>query len=76
MFNFDTLEYNINLVGKTVLITGTAGFIDSSLSIKVQHTKIVDVDNRNDYNDVLNNQSKVYLQFRKIISSDFSHSTI
>lgn len=50
------LEYNVSLVGKTVLVTGVAGFIGSNLSVKllkeVKDIKVIGIDNMNDYYDV------------------------
>ena len=50
------LVQNVNLNGKTVLITGAAGFIGSNLVTELMKTvdeiKIVGIDNMNDYYDV------------------------
>ena len=50
------LDYNIDLSGKTILVTGAAGFIGSSLCARllssVNGVKIVGIDNMNDYYDV------------------------
>ncbi len=50
------LTQNVNLVGKTVLVTGAAGFIGSNLVAELMKTvdriKIVGIDNMNDYYDV------------------------
>ncbi len=50
------LTPNVDLNGKTVLITGAAGFIGSNLVIELMKTvdniKIVGIDNMNDYYDV------------------------
>lgn len=47
---------NINLIGKTILVTGAAGFIGANLVIKLFQTfsniKIIGIDNLNDYYDV------------------------
>lgn len=49
-------EYNVNLKGKTVFITGAAGFIGQSLTIRLLNDypeiKVVGIDNMNDYYDV------------------------
>lgn len=50
------LAQNVNLNGKTVLVTGAAGFIGSNLIMELLRTtdniKIVGIDNMNDYYDV------------------------
>ena len=50
------LTQNVNLNGKTVLVTGAAGFIGSNLVMELMKTvdniKIVGIDNMNDYYDV------------------------
>ncbi len=50
------LTQNVNLNGKTVLITGAAGFIGSNLVMELLRTtdniKIIGLDNMNDYYDV------------------------
>ncbi len=50
------LEKNVNLCGKTILITGAAGFIGANLARallqEVENVKIVGIDNMNDYYDV------------------------
>ena len=50
------LSQNVNLNGKTVLVTGAAGFIGSNLDTELMKTvdsiKIVGIDNMNDYYDV------------------------
>ena len=50
------LPKNVELTGKTVLVTGTAGFIGSNLSKRllqdVQDIKVIGIDNMNDYYDV------------------------
>ena len=51
------LKTNVCLVGKTVLITGVAGFIGSNLAKRLQSevadVKVVGIDNLNDYYDVI-----------------------
>lgn len=48
--------YNVNLSGKTVFVTGAAGFIGANLSIRLlkdyPDIKVVGIDNMNDYYDV------------------------
>ncbi len=50
------LTQNVNLNGKTVLVTGAAGFIGSNLVMELLRTtdniKIIGLDNMNDYYDV------------------------
>lgn len=50
------LPKNVELTGKTVLVTGAAGFIGSNLSKRllqdVQDIKVIGIDNMNDYYDV------------------------
>lgn len=50
------LKYNITLSGKTVFITGVAGFIGSNLAKRllreVTNIKVVGIDSMNDYYDV------------------------
>ena len=49
-------EYNVKLSGKTVLVTGAAGFIGANLSMRLLRDypdiKVVGIDNMNDYYDV------------------------
>jgi len=50
------LAQNVNLSGKTVLVTGAAGFIGSNLVIELMKTvkniTVIGIDNMNDYYDV------------------------
>ena len=50
------LEYNINLEGKTVLVTGAAGFIGANLVKRlfqdVNNIRVVGIDSITDYYDV------------------------
>lgn len=50
------LEYNVDLKGKTILVTGAAGFIGSYLCEKLlkcdESIHVVGIDNMNDYYDV------------------------
>jgi len=50
------VEYNVNLEGKTVLVTGVAGFIGSNLVKRlfqdVQNIKVLGIDSITDYYDV------------------------
>ena len=50
------VQYNIDLTGKTILVTGAAGFIGSNLVKRlfndVENIKIIGIDSITDYYDV------------------------
>lgn len=50
------VNFNVDLKGKIILVTGAAGFIGSNLVKRlykdVQDIKIIGIDNMNDYYDV------------------------
>lgn len=57
------VEYNIDLEGKTVLVTGAAGFIGSSLVMRlfrdVNNIKVIGIDSMTDYYDVSLKQERL-----------------
>ena len=56
IINNKMVQYNVDLAGKTILVTGAAGFIGSNLTFRllkeVKDVKVVGIDNMNDYYDV------------------------
>ncbi|MBR2253760.1 MAG: NAD-dependent epimerase/dehydratase family protein, partial [Prevotella sp.] len=70
------LQYNVNLEGKCILVTGAAGFIGSNLVKRiftdVKDVKVIGVDNMNDYYDV--NIKKERLEQIKVQVKSLSHA--
>lgn len=64
-------DYNVNLTGKTVLVTGAAGFIGANLVMELFRTSspvsIVGLDNMNDYYDVSLKEHRLQ-EVRKVAS--------
>ena len=56
IINNKMVQYNVDLAGTTILVTGAAGFIGSNLTFRllkeVKDVKVVGIDNMNDYYDV------------------------
>ena len=56
-------EYNVNLNGKTVLVTGAAGFIGANLVKRLyaqfQDIRVIGLDNVNDYYDVRLKEARI-----------------
>ena len=72
------LDKNITLTGKTVLITGVAGFIGANLAIELLNTAenihIVGIDNMNDYYDVTLKEFRLQkiTELEKTVSGSFT----
>lgn len=68
-------EYNVHLNGKTVLVTGAAGFIGQALTMRLlgdyDDIKVVGIDNMNDYYDVRIKQWRLE-QIEKIANGRFT----
>jgi len=67
------VQYNVTLEGKTIFVTGAAGFIGSNLVKRlfndVKDVKVIGIDNMNDYYDV--NIKKERLQQINDLNRDF-----
>ena len=80
------LKYNIDLNGKTILVTGAAGFIGSNLCKRLlneTNATVVGIDNVNDYYDVnikeyrldeLNGYDHFIFYKEDISNKEFMHS--
>lgn len=58
------INYNIDLKGKTILVTGAAGFIGANmiekLYMEVQDIKVIGIDNMNDYYDPALKEARLF----------------
>lgn len=70
------VEYNVNLEGKTVLVTGAAGFIGSNLVKRlfrdVKNIMVIGVDNITDYYDV-NIKHERLKEIEQLVYGDDNH---